>query len=83
MTDESKKPSERVTVVLVMGGIVTDHTSLAAFLDTEHDRRAAFEADVLNRLAKLEALNRRCPVHDMQGQAVCPDCGWAPKVTKP
>lgn len=109
--------------------------NLVAYLDEEAERRAAFEADVLERLVKLEANHRSCsaggcceidrewgqcvkcgvglasealdptkplyvgdgaprvrcfmplcadgrPVHDMQGQAACPSCGYVPRLVK-
>lgn len=58
MTTEDKKPSELILSRLPLGGgmfeLRTDPVALADYLDAEQERRAKFEQDVVERLAKLE-----------------------------
>lgn len=65
MTMEIKKPSEAIAALthadwLRRGGdTCTPHdcygiAEIVAYLDSEHERRAKFEADVLGRLKRLE-----------------------------
>lgn len=53
-----KKPSEVIRVrSCYPGDGVADDSTLLAYLDAEHERRAEFERGVLERLEKLERDN--------------------------